>query len=374
MRVSVGQRGLIVLALVLATTVASAAPSLVDALATDDPGALATAVEQIERAPASPDLADALFGAARACEDRLLDPARALALYDRLLREAPDASVAIAAARRAEALRAQIGTHGEYAAKAADYARLVADADKVPLEDLVRRADELAAGTWPGAADVALWIADALRTRDQSALALRRYEAVIARWPERATAARRGAVGSAIDAHDWAAAERLLGQLSTATPTDALIRDNLRADLTTARNASRLSLGAWLALLVAAVGLLASLGEAVFRGGRRWPPLRPPFEVLFLTPIALVMIAVSFLTRAVIAPAIAQISIGGIGFAWVSGITLDLLRARERRTHVRSILHIVACAAAAIAIGYLAIVRGGLVDMLAETVEAGPGA
>jgi hypothetical protein len=83
---------------------------------------------------------------------------------------------------------------------------------------------------------------------------------------------------------------------------------------------------------------------------------------------------VSFLTRAVILPAIAQISIGGIGLAWISGMTLDLLRARGRRVRLRSILHIVCCAAAAVAIGYLAIVRGGLVDLLAETVEAGPGA
>ncbi len=359
--------------LVLATAVASAAPSLIDGLATDDPAALAAAVAQIEHAPSSPELADALFGAARACEDRLLDPARALALYDRLLREAPDSAVAIAAARRAEVLRVTIGPHGEHATRAADFAKLVADADKVPLEELVRRADALAVPVWPGAGDVALWIADALRTRGQPAEALRRYEAAIARWPERAAAARRGAAGSAIDAHDWAAAERLIGQLSTATPTDTLIRDNLRADFRAARTTSRRALGAWLALLVAALGLLASFADGVFRGGRTWPSLRPPFEVLFLTPIALVMIAVSFLTRAVIAPAIAQISIGGIGFAWISGATLDLLRARGRKTHLRSILHIALCAAAAVAIGYLAIVRGGLVELLAETVEAGPG-
>lgn len=364
-------RALAIVALV--AKIAAAQPSLVDGLATDDPTALAAAVAQIERAPSSPALADALFGAARACEDRLLDPARALALYDRLLREAPDSSLAIAAGRRAEALRAQIGDRGEHADKAAAFSKLVADADQIALEEVVRRADALAAASWPGAPDVALWIADALRTRGQPAEALRRYEAAIARWPERAAAARRGAAGSAIDAHDWAAADRLIGQLSTATATDALIRDNLRADFRTARTASRRSLGAWIALLVASIGLIASLLEAIVRGGRRWPSLRPPFEVLFLTPIALVMIAVSFLTRAVIAPAIAQISIGGIGFAWISGTTLDLLRARGRRVHLRSILHIALCAAAAVAIGYLAIVRGGLVELLAETVEAGPG-
>lgn len=358
----------------LAAGIATAQPSLIEGLGTDDPGALAAAVAQIERAPASPALPDALFAAARACEDRLLDPARALALYDRLLREAPDSAIAIPAARRAEALRLQIGADGEHAQKAADYAKLVADADRVPLEELVRRADELSAAAWPGAPDVALWIADALRTRGRAAEALRRYEAAIARWPERAVAARRGAAGSAIDAHDWADAERLIAQLPAVTPTDALLRDNLQAELRAARTTSRRALASWIALALALAALVASLAEATFRGGRRWPSLRPPFEVLFLAPIALVMIAVAFLTRAAVAPAIAQISLGGIGFAWLSGMTLDLLRARDRRVHLRSLLHIVACAGGAVAIGYLAIVRGGLVELLAETVQAGPGA
>lgn len=360
--------------LVLATAIASAAPSLIDGLATDDPVALAAGVTRIEQAPPSPDLADALFGAARACEDRLLDPARALALYDRLLQVAPDSAVAIAAARRAEALRVTLGPHGEHAKNAADFAALVADADRVPLEELVRRADALAASGWPGAPDVAMWIADALRTRGQPSEALRRYEAVIARWPERAAAARRGAAGSAIDAHDWDAAERLIGQLSTATATDTLIRDTLLGELRAARTTSRRALGAWLVFALAIAGLIGSLVEAVLRGGKQWPSLRPPFEVLFLTPIALVMIAVAFLTRAVVAPAIAQISLGGIGVAWISGVTLDLLKARGRRVHLRSILHIALCAGAAVSIGYLAIVRGGLVELLAETVQAGPGA
>jgi len=88
--------------------------SLVDRLATDDPAALADAVTAIERAPAD---ADALFAAGRACEDRLLDPARALSIYDRIQRELPDASVAASARRRAERLRQMIGGgHGAEAA------------------------------------------------------------------------------------------------------------------------------------------------------------------------------------------------------------------------------------------------------------------
>ena len=67
--------------------------SLLRGLDTDDPRALADAVTAIERAPATPELADVLFAAGRACEDRLYDPARALAIYERIVRELPDAGV-----------------------------------------------------------------------------------------------------------------------------------------------------------------------------------------------------------------------------------------------------------------------------------------
>ncbi|MBL0221005.1 MAG: hypothetical protein IPQ07_44940 [Myxococcales bacterium] len=60
-------------------------------------------------------------------------------------------------------------------------------------------------------------------------------------------------------------------------------------------------------------------------------------------------------------------------FAWLSGTTLDLLRARGRGVRIRSIVHALACGAGAIAIGYIAIVHGELLELLAETVQAGPG-
>jgi hypothetical protein len=373
-RVGLRQRRLIAAAITFASALALAAPSLIDGLATDDPAALATAVAEIERAPASPELADALFGAARACEDRLRDPARALALYQRILLETPDARVATAASVRAQRLQAVVGAHGEHAAKAAAFAQLVARADMISIEELVMRADALAAMSWPGAGDAALWTADVLRRNGLHALAQPRYAEVMQRWPAKALAARRSATGNAIEAHDWALAEELAAELPAVDPTDVLIRDNLVEDLTRARRTARRYLIAWIVLALSALGLLASLTEAMLRGGIKRPSWRPPFEVMFLAPVALVLVVVSFATRAVIAPAVAQITGAGIAAAWLSGITLDLLRARGRRVHARSLAHIVACGAAAVAIGYIAIVHGELIDLLAETVQAGPGA
>ena len=78
--------------------------SLLRGLDTDDPAALATNIAAIEKAPTEPGLADVLFAAGRACEDRLHDPARALAIYERITRELPTAGVSIAAERRAKML------------------------------------------------------------------------------------------------------------------------------------------------------------------------------------------------------------------------------------------------------------------------------
>ncbi|HEY6033918.1 MAG TPA: hypothetical protein VIV58_06650, partial [Kofleriaceae bacterium] len=73
-------------------------------------------------------------------------------------------------------------------------------------------------------------------------------------------------------------------------------------------------------------------------------------------------------------PVVLRIAIAGIGFAWISGATLDLLRARGRAWRARAIGHVVACAAGVVAVAYLALTGGGLLDLLAETVRFGPGA
>lgn len=366
MRIGLLHGGLI--ALVLAARFA-AADSLIDGLATDDPKALAAAVSAIEAAPPDP---DALFGAARACEDRLLDPARALALYERILRELPDARVAQAAERRAEQLRAEVGAHGEHAADAAAFAQLVAAADTLPTTELTERGDALSTKAWSSAADVALFVADVLRRRGEYALAQARYAEVATRFPPHLVDALRGGAGNAIDAHDWSTADRLITELPAGSEADLLIRDSLRSDFRAGRRAHRLYIASWIALVVSVLAMIASLLEACLRGGWRRPALRPTGEVLFLGPVAAALSAIALASRAVVTPAVLQIFAVGIGLTWMSGMTLDLLRARGRGVKPRAVLHVVACAAAAVAIGYIAIVHGGLVDILAETVQAGP--
>lgn len=363
----------LILTLVIATTAIASADStaLLRGLDADDPTALSAAITTIERTPTTPDLADVLFSAGRACEDRLHDPVRALALYERILAELPDAGVAIAAGRRAEKLR-QLKS---YPKQAAELASLVADADRLAPDDVIRRADLLAATSWPGAADAALWLADwACRTR-RFAVGQAHFAQLKTRWPgsEQAQLGARNAAGCALDARNWNLAEQLANELPAGDVLDRAAREDVLAGAAKGRARDRLYTASWIGLALALVLLVASLVEAMLRGGARKPGLRPPIEVLFLAPVAAVLITGTMATAATIAPSVTRISVGGLALAWISGTALDLLRSRDRAVRLRAIGHVIACAVGVLAIGYISMTYDGLLDMLSETVRFGPG-
>jgi hypothetical protein len=364
---------LCVLALVLVRVASAAADptSLLRGLDTDDPTALSANITAIERAPLEPGLADVLFAAGRASEDRLNDPARALAIYERIVRELPDAGVSIAAERRAKML---LGAR-DHAREAGDLARLRAEADRMPATEVETRALALSAAEWPGAPDAALFLADWLCRTQRYREADQRYADFIAHTysvPHMAVA-RRNQAGCAIDARNWARAEALARALPTADPVDAAVRTDLLAAAHTGRRREQLYVAAWFVAALALLLLLASLAEAILRGGARRPGWQPPVEVLYIGPIAAIVIAASFAIDRVIAPAVVRITVTGLVCAWLSGAALDLLRARGRAVRGRALLHIVACAAGVLAVGYIAIMSDGLIEMFSETVRFGPG-
>ena len=94
--------------------------------------------------------------------------------------------------------------------------------------------------------------------------------------------------------------------------------------------------------------------------------------MLYAAPIAAVLIGVAFTAHRAIAPAVLRISLAGVALAWISGTALDIARARGRDVRMRSLAHVVACVLGVIAIGYIAMTRDGLIDLLAETVKFGP--
>jgi hypothetical protein len=350
--------------------------ALLDALGAEDLHLVERAVAAIGQLPASGADPDLLFAAGRACEDKLLDPGRAAAIYDRVVAEHPTARVAIAAARRSAALRELAGPHGEGAAYAAELAQLIARADGQPAGAVIQRAERLAGAAWPGAPAAALWLADWLRRSGRFVEAQARYADLVARWPAlpEARAALRGAAGCALDAHDWALAEALASRLPASDPASQAIRADLLAAAAREHRRARWYLAAWLAITIAFGTLLGSLLEAALRSppGTRWSALRPPMEIWFVGPVAAVLIGVAFTAHRLIAPAVATISLGGLALSWLSGAALERLRARGRSRRLRSIAHVVVCIAGIAGLGYVALTRDHLLDLLIETVRFGP--
>ncbi|HEY1814830.1 MAG TPA: tetratricopeptide repeat protein [Kofleriaceae bacterium] len=350
----------------LAVARVASADGLADGLATNDPHAVADAVAAIERGSADAAL---LYAAGRACEDKLADPARALAIYERILRDDPGAAAAVAAEQRAAELRPIAADP-----RGRDFVALRADADRVAAADVIARGDVLATAEWPGAREAALWLAEWLRRTGRFRDAETRYAAVIAKWPDSSQAklAARGAAGCALDAHDWSRAASLAAKLPASDADDRLVRDELLQAARRGRGLAHFGTSAVLALVLAFAALVASLVEAAVRGGWKQPSLAPPLELWFAAPIAAVLAGVAATAHRLIFPAVVAISLVGLALAWLSGSTLALLRARGRATRLRSLLHIGTCAIAVIAVAYLALDHDGLLDLLIDTVRFGP--
>ncbi|HET7501581.1 MAG TPA: tetratricopeptide repeat protein [Kofleriaceae bacterium] len=394
-------------------SISSAGPAPADrgavltALGADELHEVERAVATIAAAPAAQADPDVLFAAGRACEDKLLDPARAIAIYQRIVAEHPAARVAAAASRRIAALSELIGPPGHpghSAGHAAALAQLVAHADAEPAWAVLARGEQLAGAAWPGAPAAALWLADWLRRSGRLVEAQAHYARVVARWPEspQARAALRGGAGCALEAHDWSLAEALARRLPATAPGDpagaagptdphADPRLDLHADppgdpidaiaradlLRLAARGRRRDLGqlaAWLAISLALVALLGSLAEATLRSPRatRRSPLRPPIEAVFLLPVVAVLIGVAVTAHRAIAPAVTAISLGGLALTWLSGATLEQLRTCGRAHRLRSLAHVAACLTGVAGLVYLALIHGNLIDLLVETIRFGP--
>lgn len=409
-------------ALVLAAALTLAAPGAVAAQPTERPASLGGApaadesalAELVERLSAASDseveplvarleawpepvaaalgsaMSDALFLAARACEERLLAPARALALYERILARYPDARAAVAAQRRAEHLRTFVGQRGASSAEAQAFAHLVAEAERLPLAEVLGRADELAGRTWGGAAEVLLWSAELARRRGVTPAdtsrqldargdlraAIARYRAVIERFPgtPEAELAVRGLAGAAADARDWTLAEETTRRIAIRSAADEVTRGELLARVATGRAADRWAARAYVVLGAAVLLLLGSLWQVLgFRVRRSdWRALRPPIELAYMAPIAVVLCGAALTAHTSIAPAVTIISAGGLLLAWLSGAALAEARARGLDHRARTAAHVGVGAVAALALAYLAIVRTGLLDLLIATIRLGP--
>ena len=144
-----------------------------------------------------------------------------------------------------------------------------------------------------------------------------------------------------------------------------MTRDELGKRIRRGRRRDRFVVISWLALAAVFLGLAGSLAWAARKAKRL--SLRPPIEVIYMAPVAAVLVAASFTAHRAIGPAVAWISGVGIVLAWLSGAALEL-----RGGRVRSVLHVLACVIGVACAGYLALTHDGLIDLLVETVRFGP--
>ncbi len=137
--------------------------------------------------------------------------------------------------------------------------------------------------------------------------------------------------------------------------TRALLADELDARVRRAH----LHVALWL--------VLAALAVAAAAGVRRigWRRIaRPPGEVLFVAPIALVLAGVATTGNPLVARAVWTLAIAGVAIAWLSGA---LLAARPGRLWIAGVALV-----AAACVAYLALDHGSLATMIAETWRTGP--
>ncbi|MBA3503658.1 MAG: hypothetical protein H0T65_25065, partial [Deltaproteobacteria bacterium] len=227
---------------------------------------------------------------------------------------------------------------------------------------------------WPGAPDAAFFLAEWLQRTGRLEDAQRRYAAIETKWPgtPQALAARRGGASVAIMAHAWSRAEALSRALPVADEADRVLREELLDRIERGRRFDFWYRVSWILLIGCVLALIASLAEAGLRGGWRRPSLKPPVEVYFLLPIGAVLVGVALTTHRAVAPAVFALSIGGLVLAWVSGITLELLRLHRRAIGVRAAINVMLCLVAVGALVYIVLTHDNLLDMMIETVRFGP--
>jgi TolA-binding protein len=338
-------------------------------LGTRDPAAAIQALEQLAAAdPAGDDAADALHEAAQLAEQRLAEPDRALALYQRLLERYPNHRLALRARARRDFLAAGLRSG---VSPLAEYQDILQGYATRPRATSVARMERLIAAH-PGfalAARALLWLGENALQAGEHDTAERHYRDVQERWPGTAVA-REAALGQATTslAAGRPLKARRLYQTLLSTPESA-VRAAASRGLTTAEHQLARQIGFFVALFYFFGYLGAQLWIA--RGGL-WPL---PLEFKFYLPVAVLFVLASLSARDSVLPALALIAGGGALVTWFAGAASRraLRQGASRTTALRSaVLRLIATVLAVLGLVYAALHATNLVDFLIETLRYGP--
>jgi tetratricopeptide (TPR) repeat protein len=373
-----------ILGLLAASRVASADPiqdrfaAAANLIAADREAEAATQLEALAREAPEHSLApEALFSAAELYEEKLADPARALALYSELGRRYPDSRRALAASRRAQTLAAQVGTEPGGVDAQRRFMSIRQGLARRPERESIQMAEQLLREQpdWAGAPAVAMWLASRDGRAGRYESALRRYTDAAEQFsePEARYDALRGAGDMALHLARYDEAERYYRMMDPrGDPGRRIAIAEALAAVTEARGRSTWF---WASAAIAALGLLllaASLLRAAGGPGAAlramWPP---PTEVLFLVPAAGLLSAVSYTDFQGLGPAVTIVSAGGVLAAWISGAGLALRRGAPHRGAF-ALAHAAAAGIAVVALLYVAVYITDLIDPVADTLRYGP--
>lgn len=332
-----------------------------------DPGAI-DAYEVIGRArPITRWTDDAWAEAARLAElDR--DYARARADLTELVATSTDERL-VARAKGSLARLSDIGD-GRWDAVRAEHERLASeiyrgDGDPTPaLEALgaLLRANP----AYPRASAAQLTLALGWETEGDRGEALAWFRAAAdggAREPGQYT--RLEYARALVRAGELGQAEDVLGAVDPAL-VDRAGAEQARDQLATARHRRTVRIALALAVLISVAGALALARKDLRRLAR------PPTEVWFLAPLALLLALVALPGNPLIARAVRWIGVIGVVLAWLSGGLLEIARTRGALSARRAIVHAVLTVAVGAAAVYLVVDSLGLLDLLGETWRGGP--
>ncbi len=338
----------------------------------------ATQLEALAREAPNHSLApEAMFTAAELYEEKLADPAKALALYKELGRLYPDSRRALAASRRAEGLAAQVGTEPGGVDAQRRFMTIRQGFAERPQAESIRMAEQLLRDQpdWAGAPAVAMWLASLEARAGRYDSAMRRYLKAAEQFsePEARFDALRGAGDMALHLARYDDAERYYRMMDARGEAGRRIAiDEALAAVTEARGRSTWF---WTSAAIAAAGLLFLIVSLLRAARGRGVALRamwpPPTEVLYLVPAGALLSAVSYTDFQGLGPAVTIVSTGGVLAAWISGAGLALRRGGPHRAAF-AVAHAAAAGIAVLALLYVAVYTTDLIDPVVDTLRYGP--
>lgn len=290
------------------------------------------AADESAKAGNAPEAAANLWRAAEATDHKLRDYHRAVALYDRLVREYPAARLARAAASRRDDISRATAEGAEPYARfervRAELSRLDREAARKEVREIVDENPK-----FPIADEALLWLADRAAEAGDVDEAEKTWRELLARFPQSAVAAHAwaGLGRSAFARGDWTVAEDAFSRIAGTSVAGAAIVSRKEVEIVR-RHRTRAERLRW---------VLGFLAIAVVAAVVTVEPKRLPRAVRASVGRELLYTAPVFALLVLVAPhegraSIAAVAALGVGFLWAALVWADAARPALARPSLKA--------------------------------------